>query len=786
MSQYYPKLCGLVIDHGAQALRNYIQNNIVDVWIQQQQGQQQQQQQQPSSNQPSQVLLQQQQNLQQFLQAKKYILDQLYKNKKLLKKHQYDLLFPRQQNQQQQQQQQQKKQQQQQSNPNIAEFDITLLFFLIRQLHPNPPFQPNSKEWDVPAMAKGKPGLTADLEAAIHIKMYRNKFAHPKSTDMTQKDFEASWAEICQHIIQLGVPQCDLDALKVKSLDPALERSFVERIITQEKEDAEIKAILSQILELLKPNPFALPPPLQTTERTINQAAELTEAQLHQLQLKLASLYQKRYSRIPVIPFDPKETMDIEQIYIELRLLKDANSTLGHFFKPNIVPLNSYLDLFEIENGKSPRRIVVRGEPGSGKTTLSMRIVTHWANRILYLYKNEQSQCQSKENETFKDKLLNIFKPSKDTPPSLQMTSLDQFLLILPIYLRNVRENMTFPEILDENIFQEADLAPTGITLQDIWQFINSNPQSVLLVLDGYDELKSGSNADLEGIIQDSKMRDMTIITTTRNWKAEYLADKTKTDVHAEIAPMSRKHVQELTCKYFSILATAIEFKHGCWRKQTFTKDINEYASLIAACKFLNFLEANSMAEKITPLTLLYTCLLWQNGEEIHVPTTKAKLISAVREYSLLRYCEAQPDPSKAKEEVKKEILPKLQKMFFDSVLEDKFVFSTEEIDDERLFSAGLITQEVRVKPILPTLSSGEEEGQWGRYKCKYYEPVYLRTAVESHAADYFVQRALQNSQDPHVQKFLRYIKSDEGKLRLGKVTEFILEQAPSLSELFE
>ena len=105
--------------------------------------------------------------------------------------------------------------------PDSKTFDLMLLFILHRNIcH----FVPPATGWDIMPVDTDR-SIAANV---VRIRMYRNKFyTRATSTRIDNATFESSWKKISQALVELNIPQKDLDELKTSPLEP--EQRFVLR-----------------------------------------------------------------------------------------------------------------------------------------------------------------------------------------------------------------------------------------------------------------------------------------------------------------------------------------------------------------------------------------------------------------------------------------------------------------------------------------------------------------------------------------------------------------------------
>ncbi|XP_013386924.1 uncharacterized protein LOC106156274 isoform X1 [Lingula anatina] len=195
----YARLCFLVIELGTEAMRQYFKKILL-----------------PSGT-----------SLQQFLSSNRVILEGMLSKRKL-NKTQFDLLFP----------------------PGgtmpatcLNNFDITLLFSLIRDLHPKTSDvpEPKSDVWNNLQAARSSPDLPRQILDLIEIKFYRNSLAHSKSVNITDSDYELMWQSITISVLNLGVTTEQLDSVKNITIDPEKEQEYITRLKNQEQEEQNLK-----------------------------------------------------------------------------------------------------------------------------------------------------------------------------------------------------------------------------------------------------------------------------------------------------------------------------------------------------------------------------------------------------------------------------------------------------------------------------------------------------------------------------------------------------------------
>ena len=111
--------------------------------------------------------------------------------------------------------------------PDSNNFDITLLTILLRNICglPSP-----ATGWNVMPPA-GDTSKSADV---VRIKLFRNEVCgHTARAQLDNAKFETLWQEVSKPLTRLGIPQKDIDEIKVASLSPK-EECYVEKLMERE------------------------------------------------------------------------------------------------------------------------------------------------------------------------------------------------------------------------------------------------------------------------------------------------------------------------------------------------------------------------------------------------------------------------------------------------------------------------------------------------------------------------------------------------------------------------
>ena len=282
---------------------------------------------------------------------------------------------------------------------------------------------------------------------------------------------------------------------------------------------------------------------------------------------KLAEYY-KSSGTVPTSVWSTLDPVDIHEIYTRLSWVKQEQHAAGS----SQTELNHYCDLFAAnKSGTFPKRILVQGQTGIGKTTFVKKLGLDWAELNL------------EDEKGYDEKAL----------------ALKKFELLVAVNLKEVSKHQSLKDVIScSNIFAEEDKSMTDGLLK----YISDNQDKVLLVFDGYDEYRCGRDSDIFKIFKGDKLRDCCVLITSRISKADDLRQNRVLKVlRAEILGFSYSDIS-------SYMKRKLESEED------------------AANLFFHLGEKDLLALAKSPLLLLFLCILWKEGNLENWPKTKTDL----------------------------------------------------------------------------------------------------------------------------------------------------------------
>ena len=147
--------------------------------------------------------------------------------------------------------------------PDSKNFDITLLAILLRNICG---LSPPAKGWNS-MPPTGDTSKSADI---VRIKIFRNVvYGHMTSTQLDDATFEKLWQDISQPLTRFGIPQKDIDEIKMAPLSPE-EESYIEKLKEWKERDNDILLELKDVkkeMSELRENFVNVIPPKQNPEQ---------------------------------------------------------------------------------------------------------------------------------------------------------------------------------------------------------------------------------------------------------------------------------------------------------------------------------------------------------------------------------------------------------------------------------------------------------------------------------------------------------------------------------------
>ena len=434
---------------------------------------------------------------------------------------------------------------------------------------------------------------------------------------------------------------------------------------------------------------------------------------------------------MPISVWSTLDPVDIHEIYTRLSWVKQEQNAAGS----SQTELNHYCDLFTAnKSGTFPKRILVQGQTGIGKTTFVKKLALDWAELNL-------------EDETTDDK---------------EAVALKKFELLVAVNLKEVSKHQSLKDVIScSNIFAEEDKSMTDGLLK----YITDNQDKVLLVFDGYDEYRCGRDSDIFKIFKGDKLRDCCVLITSRISKADDLRE-------SRVLKLLRAEIFG-----FSFLDIS------SYMKRKLGSDDDERNL------FRHLLEKDLLALAKSPLLLLFLCILWKERHLESWPKTKTDLYVQIVQ-SVLYHNQAKHSASASFDfrEVEdfEEILCEIGKVALDCLFNDDHVFDYKQLPPsifckESSFTGLLqVTKHVgnrRPAGIVSFMHKSIQEflSAWFiTYRCVM--PEGNLGPVEKHARTLEGCIALEN-----VFKFVCGLSPDQGAAKVFKHLELVRMSDPSL-----
>ena len=331
---------------------------------------------------------------------------------------------------------------------------------------------------------------------------------------------------------------------------------------------------------------------------------------------KLEDHYRKT-ATVPTSVWSKKAVVDIHQIYTRLSWVKEEQTPGG----PTQSELKHYTELFTADkNGVIPKRILVQGQTGIGKSTFVKKLLVDW---------------------------VEVNNGTGDE----QAAVLKNFELVVAVNLKEVSKCERLTDIIRlSNVFAKEDKYMT----EDLMNYITNNQEKVLLIFDGYDEYRSGCDSEIYEIFSGKSLRSCCVLITARISKADEL--RGGEDLHAEITGFSKVDGQTFMRRFLTHDEVFL------LERQIYKRKLNELAKV--------------------PLLLLFFCTLWRKGQSKHFPETKAKLYIDIIQFILNHSYSKQSPPQYVEVTSFKEILSEIGKVALQALLKDDHLFEYSQLSD--------------------------------------------------------------------------------------------------------
>ncbi|KAL9978654.1 hypothetical protein ACROYT_G016197 [Oculina patagonica] len=200
---------------------------------------------------------------------------------------------------------------------------------------------------------------------------------------------------------------------------------------------------------------------------------------VEQCQKQLQSHY-NTFSKVKIVPWEQSSAVHISEMYTQLSWVRDERKPSGVTQEE----LEDYTDIFKGDkHHPNPRRILVFGRPGIGKSTFSKKTSFDWSQQ--------------------------------------EKRILMKFDLVLLIKLRDVCNLKDIRDVLKASKLLSGEGV---ISVDDVFNYIRDYQEKVLLILDGYDEYScAGEQSPVRDIWEGTLLRDCHVIMTTRHLKVDEL-----------------------------------------------------------------------------------------------------------------------------------------------------------------------------------------------------------------------------------------------------------------------
>ncbi|XP_072016963.1 NLR family CARD domain-containing protein 4-like [Amphiura filiformis] len=389
---------------------------------------------------------------------------------------------------------------------------------------------------------------------------------------------------------------------------------------------------------------------------------------------ELVRVYEEDRGKVSLFPFDIESTVDIDDVFVDLELLEES-------FLPGIVskvPLKTYDELFSLkkkgDKDKPVLRVLLKGDAGSGKTTLAGKIAYDW------------SQCVE-----------------GNASPTLS-----KFTLLFCLKMRYFDHDIS----LVDAIFDQLLPSDSKVSKGGLHKYIVDNAEKVAVILDGADEFSGKIERSPQGnlvmdVVCNKMLCNSCVVVTTRPQRVTSVREFSQYS-HVEVKGFNEEGIFEFIGKFFKVrsfknakeLYEHIIAKHDNPQDRmnelqedlrrsdedsddeledlsisTMSHDqVKNSVAVFIETIFYNYPFMKSMA--CIPVVLTMFCLLWHEAKKL--PERFTSLYQEVLHYMTQRWLEKTGNDT-GSDEIEDNITIGLGKVALMCLFEDRLFFSSQE-----------------------------------------------------------------------------------------------------------